>query len=62
MRDTPKNSGNLNRNQPQDNTPTPETRGKNFIQLDTTKKPPAERARNATDEAIDVLSFMGFKL
>ena len=62
MRDTPKNSGNLNRNQPQDSTPTSETHGKDFIQLATTKKPPAERAQNATDEAIDVLSFMGFKL
>ena len=62
MRDKTQNGRNLSRTQPQDSSPKPESQNKDFTQSNTTNNPTANSAGNVTDEAIDVLSFVGFKL
>ena len=62
MRDKTQNGRNQNRTQSQDTLPKPKSQNQDFTQSNTTNSPTANSAGNVTEEAIDVLSFVGFKL
>lgn len=62
MRDRKKSLANLSRNQSRDNSLKSEKNLKDLTQSNATKSQTANSVVNVTDEAVDVLSLMGFKL
>jgi hypothetical protein len=62
MRDHKKSFANLNRNQSQDNSSTLEANPNNLTHQTPTKGQQANAGPKVTDEGVDVLSLMGFKL
>lgn len=62
MRHRKKSPANLRRNQPRDNSLKPESHLKDSAQSNSAKSQAAHSVANVTEEAVDVLSLMGFKL
>ena len=62
MRHRKKSPANLRRNQPRDNSSKPENDLKDPAQSNSSRSQDAHSVTNVTEEAVDVLSLMGFKL
>jgi hypothetical protein len=62
MRDHKQQFSNPNRNQPQDNSSNSEANLNKLIHQTSTKAQTSNAGPKVTDEAVDVLSLMGFKL
>ena len=62
MRDHTKSFANLDRNQSQDNSSMSEANPNNLTHQTSTKGQQVNAGLKVADEAVDVLSLMGFKL